>query len=210
VNGLSKGAPVKYRGVEIGVVKEIRIRYHQAPNDTNIPVLIEVWGKRLRELGGEREPTPAMVQELFAQGLRTRLETLSLLTGVLYVSIDRVHQSPISLSKVPGSGGPPEIPTLPTELEEATKSAQALLVNLKAADIKGMSDSVSRAALSLSQLTSAPELRATLRELPQLISTLRELTIALSADSAKTMATLRETLESTRGAISPHAPLSAE
>src|SRR5262249_34651110 len=130
VNGLSKGAPVKYRGVEIGVVKDIKIRYRQAPDDTRIPVFIEGWGKRLRELGGEHEPTRERVQDLIGRGLRARLETLSVVTGVLYVSLDQVPGSPVSLAELPG-GGPLEIPTLPTELEEAQRSVVAVLSNLE-------------------------------------------------------------------------------
>jgi len=210
VNGLSKGAPVKYRGVEIGAVTEVRVRYHQAPKATQIPVLIEVWGKRLRELGGNRDPTPELLAELVARGLRARLSTLSLVTGVLYVSLDEVPGSPVSFVKLPGSGGAVEIPTLPTELEEAQQSVLAVLASLKAADFKAMSDAVSRAALSMNELASGPHLQATLRELPLLMSALQDLTTSFKTDAGKTMASLRKTLDSASGAISPHAPLPAD
>src|SRR5262245_2294246 len=137
INVLAKGAPVKYRGVDFGVVKDIKIRYRQAPDDRRIPVFLEAWGNRLRELGSEKEPSPDTVRELVAQGLRARLETQSIVTGVLYVSLDFVPDSPIRLAQLPG-GGVPEVPTLPTQLEEATKSVSAILANLRSADFKGM------------------------------------------------------------------------
>ena len=42
---------MKYRGVEIGIVKDIKVRFRQAPDDWRIPVMIQVWGKRLHDLG---------------------------------------------------------------------------------------------------------------------------------------------------------------
>src|SRR5262249_52772168 len=193
VNGLSKGAPVKYRGVEIGVVRDIRIRYKQAADDTRIPVIVEVWGKRLRELGGEQEPTPALLKDLIARGLRARLETLSVVTGVLYVSLDQIPGSPLSFAELPGSGGLPEIPPLPTELEEAQKTVLGLVEKLKDADIKGVSDSLSSAARSVNELVSAPELRTTMRELPQLVQGVHELTTAVNTELVQTLAALRGT-----------------
>ena len=42
VNGLERGAPVKYRGVRIGEVTDIRIRVPAMPRDaTEIPIRIE-------------------------------------------------------------------------------------------------------------------------------------------------------------------------
>jgi paraquat-inducible protein B len=209
VNGLTTGAPVKYRGVEVGLVKDVRVRYHQAPHDTRIPVVIEIWGKRLRELGGEREPTPEMITDLVGQGLRARLETLSLVTGVLYVSLDLTPDSPLSYAEQPGKGALPEIPTLPTEFEEVQKSVLDVLKNLKNADVKGVSDSIAQTAAAADRLLSSPELLATIKELRHLIAEVRDLTTTLDANSTKTMAALRGTLESATGAISPDAPLLA-
>jgi ABC-type transporter Mla subunit MlaD len=219
VNGLNRGAPVKYRGVEIGVVKDIKIRFRQAPDDTRIPVLIEAWGKRLRELGGEQEPTPERVHELIAKGLRARLETLSIVTGVLYVSLDQVPGSQLSLAELPG-GDILEIPTLPTQMEEATKSVDAVLSNLKATDFKGMADSIAHAASGVNDLTATPELRDALKHLPQLISAIHELASTLNTDAEKAgalvdnasgaMTSLRGTLDQARGALSPRAPLSVD
>jgi paraquat-inducible protein B len=220
VNGLNRGAPVKYQGVEVGVVKEIRVRYRQAPDDTRIPVFIEGWGNRMRELGVAQEPTPVVIQELIARGLRARLEPVSLVTGVLYVSLGQVPDSPISYAELPGPGGLPEIPTVPTELEEVTKSVTEVLAHLKSIDFKGTGDSVSKAALAVDDLVRTPELRTALKHLPRLISAAHELAISLDADANKTglavdearlaMETLRGTLASANGVIDPRAPLSVE
>ena len=53
LNGLSEGAPVKYRGVTIGSVKRVMVRLNQATNDYSMPVIIELEDKLLRERMGE-------------------------------------------------------------------------------------------------------------------------------------------------------------
>ena len=53
VNGLDRGAPVKFRGVPIGTVTDIRIRMRELAATGRIPVLIEVDRERVHELGGQ-------------------------------------------------------------------------------------------------------------------------------------------------------------
>ena len=53
LNGLNEGAPVKYRGVTIGSVKRVMVRYNQATNDYAMPVILELQEELLRERLGE-------------------------------------------------------------------------------------------------------------------------------------------------------------
>jgi paraquat-inducible protein B len=217
VIGLSQGSPVKFRGVEIGVVNDIKIAFRQRVEDRRIPVTVELWGKRLHELGG-REPTPALLQELVAQGLRARLESVSIVTGVMYVSLDVVPDSPPpSYAEIPGPGAIPEIPTLPTEFQEATQALNAILSHLASADFAGMTDSVSGAMRDIGEVASSDELRGAIEELKPLLSGARQLTKTLRVQANKAgdvvddvHGALVETLDTTKGVISPQAPLSVD
>src|SRR5688572_29829714 len=49
MTGLNVGAPVKFRGVTIGSVKEVLIRFNQKSGDHAMPVLIEIDEKLLQK-----------------------------------------------------------------------------------------------------------------------------------------------------------------
>src|SRR5215471_7487866 len=89
LNGLNEGAPVKYRGVTIGAVKRVMVRFNQASNDYAMPVIIEVDHKLIQERLGEPVEvfTEAALDERIRRGLRASLQTESLVTGVLYIDI---------------------------------------------------------------------------------------------------------------------------
>ncbi|MGZ3405258.1 MAG: MlaD family protein [Polyangia bacterium] len=173
VNGLSVGAPVKYRGVPIGSVVEMRVIFEQSIEDTRIPVVIELYGKRVKELGVRREPNPQLVKELVERGLRARLESQSLVTGQLYVNFDIFPDSAVVLNER-DEHTYPEIPTIPTTMEEATKSLSMLLDKLKDTDLTGFARSIDHAVDGISKLVNSPAIGTTLRELPSAVLAFRE------------------------------------
>jgi paraquat-inducible protein B len=95
LNGLNEGAPVKYRGVTVGSVKRVMVRFNQAADDNAMPVILEIEDKLVqRRLGDEagklfyahladEQTREARIKA----GLRASLQTESLVTGVLYVDM---------------------------------------------------------------------------------------------------------------------------
>ena len=223
VNGLSRGASVKFCGVQIGEVGDIRLLYEQARGAPRIPVFLNIDGERMRELGATREPSPERLKELIDQGLRARLQTLSIVTGVLYVDFDLLPGSPMELMQE-ASATYPEIPTLPTPLEEATKTVSDVLAQIKQVDFKGIGMAVREAVDGVSRLAGNPRLAASIDGLPDAIAAARRLLVDLdtqtapvaggvrevSTDARQTLASLRATLESIQALLGPDAPLSVE
>jgi paraquat-inducible protein B len=101
VNGLNLGAPVKFRGVQIGSVIEIRSRMERAgtvnPEQFRIPVWFELDPKQISELGGTIVLDRVQIDEMIAQGLRAQLQLESIVTGVLYLGVDFFPDSPVVL-----------------------------------------------------------------------------------------------------------------
>jgi paraquat-inducible protein B len=82
----------------------------------------------------------------------------SLLTGMLYIDIGFHPDTPLRLHLVPGSGPYPEIPTIPTQLEQIREDATKALAKIGEVDFKKLGDSISDAGLAIKQLASDPDL----------------------------------------------------
>src|SRR5262249_10590810 len=136
LEGLNPGAPVKFRGVHIGEVTEMLLRHGQGTPDLHLarlPVFIEIDQKRLVELGS----TPAVnvsgerLDDLIRRGLRARLEPQSRVTGVLYVGLDFLPDTPAVLV-LPPEGPELEIPTVPTTLEQVFANLEKVMHRIDA------------------------------------------------------------------------------
>ena len=168
VNGLSAGAPVKFRGVQIGEVSDVRLLYAQTRGSPRIPVFLKIDNERMRGLGSKRELSLELLRELIDQGLRARLQTQSIVTGVLYVEFDLLPGTPVEMMQEPDAGYP-EIPTLPTPLAEATKTVSDVLAQLKKVDFKGLGVAAREAVDGVNRLVSNPRMTAAIDGLPDAI-----------------------------------------
>jgi len=223
VNGLNIGAPVKFRGVQVGQVTDVRLRYAQVRGDPRIPVFLKLDEDRLRELGAERAPTREVLREFISNGLRARLQALSIVTGVLYVDFDLLPGSRLDL--VQREDAPvPELPTLPTALEEMTKSVSDVLAELRAVDFEAIGKGVNDVIANVNGIVKKPELHAAVDQLPGLVESAKDLVgdlrahtgpLATSAqgtvDEARRAAeSARAALDDVRTLLAPDGPLAVE
>ncbi|HEX9263050.1 MAG TPA: MlaD family protein, partial [Candidatus Binatia bacterium] len=168
VNGLHIGAPVKFRGVEVGSVKNILLQLEKNMDVQSIPVVFEIDLKKITSRGGALTllEDPRALKVAIDRGLRAQLRTESLVTGVLYIGIDLFPGTPIKF--VQGAGSKyPEIPAVPTTLERVQVTAGEILAKLSEVDFKGMMASVSRAVDGVDQLVNSPALNSALQRLDQ-------------------------------------------
>ena len=128
VKGLSEGSPVMWRGVKIGSVTEITIYIDPDTMSTQIPIIIEVEPDRFYMKGmpvKKREPD-RNVAKLIELGLRAKLAMQSIVTGQLMIELD-LH--PESSARLVGSDFPyPEVPTIPTTLQQIAETINELPV----------------------------------------------------------------------------------
>ncbi|HUE39787.1 MAG TPA: MlaD family protein [Candidatus Binatia bacterium] len=165
VNGLDKGAPVKFRGVSIGTVSDIMLSLGERKGEVRIPVLIDIDKNRLRELGASQElvSAPGMIKKLAReQGLRAQLQQQSFITGQLFIGLDFVPDSPMELAQAEEELPYPEIPTLPTKLELAQAKIEAILDRMGKIDWESVGQSISSTVDGLNHLVNSPEVQANL------------------------------------------------
>jgi paraquat-inducible protein B len=148
VSGLDEGSPVKLRGVRVGHVVGISIRYDRATGKSLAAVLCELSkGSISDERGANLDVSDrAALQALVDKGLRAQLELGGLATGLLFVELDFMDPS-----KYPDRSDMSDIkyvviPPAPSEISEFRASAATLLANattllarLQEIDFKGLS-----------------------------------------------------------------------
>lgn len=87
VSGLTVGAPVTFRGVPIGHVTSITIRFDPRTHRAYIPVRVEVRSDMINFSGSSRG-AKASIAAWVGEGLRARLMPLSLISGQTEVDLD--------------------------------------------------------------------------------------------------------------------------
>lgn len=150
LKGLNPGAPVKFRGVTIGSVVEILIRHNQAAGDFSMPVVITI-DKKLAQSKSDQllqVNSPSQLEHLISQGFRGRLDSESLVTGVLYVALDIVPDAPApAFHQLTAQYS--EVPTMPSQIQQ-------LMEDLAHLDLHGLSEKLggilTRVDVILSQL----------------------------------------------------------
>jgi paraquat-inducible protein B len=202
VEGLRIGAPVKFRGIELGTVKDLRINMTGAisdPRHIRIPALLEIDEDRLRTQGLRRVnlDDKKQVEELVKLGLRARLETESLVTGVRFVALDIRPDTPVVLSH---DVKYPEIPSVPSMRERVTDKAEELLAKLGDVDLVGLVDSARTTIDDTDKLLSAPALTRAVSRLDDITSNLAQST----RDLTPTIAQLKDTAAATRRTVGPN------
>ncbi len=194
VRGLRKGAGVEFRGIELGEVTDVRLEFDPKTAQFRIPVTIAIEPDRVTGVPlNQGEVSRANVEKLVASGLRAQLKTANLLTGQLIVSLDIYKDAPPA--KVVWSKPIPQLPTMPTPLEEITAAVAQLASRLGKLPVEKIGEDLqaSLAALRVTLTKSegvGPALTSTLQSVDRTLAS----TNALIGPDSNVNAELRRTL----------------
>jgi paraquat-inducible protein B len=153
------GAPVTFKGVKIGTVKDISLVYNADNRFAIIPVIIETDPSRIK--GAPLKRDKENINILIAAGLRAQLEVQSFLTGQLVVALDFFPDKPAKLVGLVKEY--PEIPTIPSPFGQLEKNIGELPIKEIADDLQESIHSLN-ITLKESRETLVFELENTLRE----------------------------------------------
>lgn len=199
VRGLLPGAPVELRGIRIGEVLDVQLQLDAERRTANIPVTIAIEPDRLGvpETGDKgsqpRDIDRALWDRLVHNGLRAQLKTGNLISGALYVDLD-FYPDDESREIVWGQGGIPELPTVPTPLDEL----RGLLTRLARLPLDRMGEDLSATLAALRDTMNATN------------GLLERLDRETASELSKTLEQTRSTLSSLERVLKPNSPLQAE
>ncbi len=152
VSGLTQGAPVNFRGVQIGRVINVFVRVDYQDTTVSTPVYIEIEPGRIDSAHKpEHLVEKDFIDVLVGLGLRANLKMESIITGQLAVEFDFHPDTPVVLHGE-GQDKYPEIPTIASGFEKLTQSLETLPIEemiQTAIDMMG----------SIERLTSSAELQ---------------------------------------------------
>ena len=213
VNGLRIGAPVKIKGVEIGSVKDIRLQLDKN-KEPKIPVIVELDLEKFTARGAAGAAATAVDREalnkaIVDRGLRGQLEMESLVTGLLFIALDFFPDTPITLvQSTNGDYKYPEIPTLPTTLEQAKGAATRIMNKLEEIDFKELGANLEATLKGVNRTVNSPEIESALRSLARVmpkvdeaVVNIRNLAVTLNDNSKSLAASLEQTSIDARGSL---------
>src|SRR5512139_3334182 len=205
VGGLNVGAPVVFRGAKMGTVTSVKLRFDPKSDEIQIPVFLEIEPERLETKDRSRQPDRvATLRLLIDRGLRARLEPQSILTGQMQVALDFYPERPARF--VGADPGYPEIPTIPTPLQELAKRIQQLPLEQIVKDIGS-------AVAGINRFVNSPEIAKTLQsvsvtaeEAKGLIQNLKSQTTTLTSSIDGTVKDIQKLAQDIDRQIEPLGP----
>jgi len=175
VSGLDVGAPVRFRGIDVGSVQDVLLdlpNVGRSGRDLRIAVVYDLDRQSLESRGASaRLEDPFDIDTLLALGVRAELSTESLVTGRKYIALDLDPDRPIRLEPVLGAPYP-EIPTVTTGLERIEEEAYRLIAQLGAVRFDTLVTVATQALRRVGDLAGSPELAEAIAGLPETISRL--------------------------------------
>jgi paraquat-inducible protein B len=155
VRGLVPGAPVEIYGMNIGEVMAIGMNFDQKTFGVSVPVTVKVYPELASEklVKGSATPAPSdrrhMLDRLVELGFRAQLRTGNYVTGALYIAFDLFPNAPGA--KIDWSREPPEIPTVPGELEGIEQSLKSIVQKLDQLPLEAIAKDLRKTLATLDQ-----------------------------------------------------------
>ena len=198
VHGLDKGSQVKLRGVRVGRVIDLTIRYDRHENHSVIAVVCEFSKNVINDNRGQpiNVADRAELEALVKRGLRARLEVQALATGMLFVGLDFRDPKENPPSPQTTDSRYVVVPFVPSAIEEFQASIADILADLKridfagiskglttvlaevpkhleGVDLKGVTEQWKKTGAQIESLANGPEVKKTFENLNGAVSDLR-------------------------------------
>lgn len=206
VTGLSVGSPVNFRGVRVGQVTNVYIRYQPdgAPN-MQIPVLAEISGSNVQVVGPVaerkemRQASTEQLRLLVEQGLRAQLALPSLVTGQATISLDFFPDSPADFTNAYPARV--EIPTVPSTLQEVQATLQQVYAKISQLPLDDLVSDAQDVLKGANRLVNDPALPQAIENASKALADLQQVARTLDSRIAPLISSIETTASTANRAM---------
>jgi paraquat-inducible protein B len=211
VGGLTRGAPVLFKGIRVGEVMDVKLEFDAANRAFRIPVLIAIEPERFSTTAKipDRAESQKIMDYFVQQGMRAQLQTANFLTGQQAVAFDFFPNS--KPARVNWGGKYPELPTIPGQFEQVGDRVNQLIARLEKIPVEQIAANLRDTLEGTKRVANSPELLKTIKSLDGAIQELQALTKELrtrtSPELVAAMQQARTSLASASSALESDSPL---
>ena len=227
IHGLTLGSPVKLRGVPVGRVVDLGVRYDEKRNFSVVSVVCEFSKDKMTDTKGAAIDVAdrGELQTLVDRGLRAQLGVQGLATGLLFVELDFLDPKNYPADNRTTELKYVSVPAVPSAISAFQSSASEILANLKKVDfaglsreitgllgdgrkqlagldLKGVAEQWKKTGQKVEEVASMPELKKTFVNLDVAITELRGVVAKIDAHVGPVGKELTETLTQAKVAVS--------
>lgn len=187
IKGLNVGSPVMFRGVRVGSVKHIELRYDGRDLSFIIGVYAEFDPKTMVYVG--HAPGTQHTEALIKKGLRARLEAQSMVTGQLLINLDFYPSKPARLMSLDKEYD--EIPTISSQIDDLLNAAEEI-------PIKDLVAKAMHTLDAIDKIVSSPRIASSLASLDEGLKDARNMIRKVDRRIDPTLASIKETSDAFR------------
>ena len=202
--GLNVGAPIGFRGVQIGSVTDIRLIYDKSTDKVYISVVADINKDAFYDIESipgvdiakGKEPLPHLIDEL---GLRAKLATLSLVTGQLFIELDFFPNTPAKLYGFKSHYA--ELPTVPSTMQELQGAIQTIVRTLNDFPIRKLAEQLNATVEGINKLVNSSDTQEIPAAAHQALVNLRDLSDKLDKEITPLTSSLQQTSDTAGAAF---------
>lgn len=189
LRGLSIGAHVEYRGIQIGKVEDIQLKVEEFSENIQIPVLISIYADKLT-FDGDSDEAKDIVFRLVTKGMRGQLTTGNFLTGTQFISMVFPENGNITPGKIKESSESglayEELPTTEGLTKILAQSATEIMNEIHG----GIKDA--------RRLLNSSEVQSSTKDIASILENVRSLLTEIRPDIISSADGLSGTLKNTK------------
>ncbi|HEX2831597.1 MAG TPA: MlaD family protein [Thermoanaerobaculia bacterium] len=207
ISGLKPGTPVTMKGVQVGRVRDVRLRYVDATASLETPVMLEV-DPRLLEIDLDamssraevRARMDGVVARLVNKGMRANLATSLVLPGASAVTLDFMAQP--GTGRLVTSSDPPIIPAAAAGrgLDDTLAAINDVANTVRGLPLREIASNLRSTSARLNRLVSDPALEQSLQRLNRSLAEVERITKITGENVGPIVESLRNAADSAEAA----------